>query len=228
MNLEELHAIATPIIEEAHLQGKDDDTIKMELMAAKIPFSKLNAVHKAVSIELGILVDPKEVTANLNEKIASVPWGDYETWDEVESVAQSLVENVDGATPQRAYALIRSFCREEEIKLPSRPRGGGGGPRTSKLAEIIVAMVVADPQTDVATAYAAIHEHVGGAHRHRNTLYYVFSTFAVAVAAATGSTLEDVVKNLRAQPEPAPLSADPDTSSDDEGDDDEDEDDIPF
>lgn len=203
MNLEETTLLATQIIEDAHAAGKDEDDVKMEMFAAKIPFSKLNSLYKSISIKLGHIVDPKEVTAGIGEAILEIPWEQFTTWDEVEPAISHVVDSIDGATSTRVIALVRTHCRENEIDLPRKPKGSaGGGPRSSKLSETIVALVASNPQATKAEAYDAISPLVGGANRHKNTLYYINTTFAICVAVKTEVSLADVLAALKAQPDP--------------------------
>ena len=152
------------------------------------------------------MVDPKVVTENLKQLIGDIPWADYEEWDQVESAINALADNVDGATPARALSLARSFCKEEEVVLPRKPKatsaGSGGGGRTSKLANAIVELVVSNPDATKQEAYDVVYPLTGGKNQHKNAMYYVNSVFSVAMAARKGITLVEAVKTLSEQPDP--------------------------
>jgi hypothetical protein len=223
--LEQMKINATMVIEQSHNEGLDEDATKMKMFAAGVKFSKLNSLYKSISIELGHLVDPKEITESLKELIPTVEWADIESWESgVQQAVDWLVSEVDGATPQRALALVRAYCKEEEVQLPAKPKGatggGTGGGRASKLAAGIVDLVIANPMATKQEAYDVIYPLVGGKMKHKNAMYYVNSTFAIAVAAASGTTLDVVTANLKEQADPA--NTDPaqaaDEDEDDEGD----------
>lgn len=209
MDNEDIKKLATQIIEDGYAESKSEDDVKMDMFAAKVPFSKLNSLYKTISIELGHIVDPKEVTEGINALLADIPWADFEEWDQAEPAIDHIVENVNGATPQRALSLVRAYCKTEEIDLPKKPKatgGGGGGARSSKLANAIVQAVL-DGVTSKEDAYAIINPLVGGKMKHKNTLYYVNTTFAICLAVKTETPLTDVMAELKEQADPA--GADP-------------------
>lgn len=204
-SLEEIKIIANQVIESGHLEGKGEDDVKMEMFAQGVPFSKLNSLYKAVSIELGHLVDPKLVTEGLNELIKDIPWDTYEEWEEVESAVSALVDAVDGATSGRALSLIRTYCRNEEVSLPRKPKASstGSGGRTSKLANAVVDLVISTENPTKQDAYDVVFPLTSGKNQHKNAMYYVNSVFSVALASRKGVALSEVVKELASQAEPA-------------------------
>ena len=222
--LEEIKALAEQVIDQGHADGLDADAVKMNMMTAGVPFSKLNSLFNSISIDKGYAVNPKDVTEGLKELIPEIPWADFTDWEsQVQKAIDHLADTVDGATPARALTLARAFCKEEEIELPTKPRAGGGGGRSSKLAAAIVDLVVANPEATVAEAYAVVSPLVGGNMPHKNAMYYVNTTFAIALAAANGETLDVVTKALKEQPEPVPATPDADPNSTDEVEEDDDE-----
>lgn len=199
----ELKQTATSIIENGFANDMSEDDIKMEMFSNKIPFSKLNTLYKQVAIELGLMVDPKVVTENVNEMLKEMPLDEIEEWSQVESAVQHVVDNVDGATSARVLTLMRTYCKENEIELPKKPKSAaGGGPRTSKLAEAVVSLVNRNPNATKQEAYDTLKPLVGGNFQHKNTLYYINTSFALALAAKKGIDLENVVAELKKQPDP--------------------------
>lgn len=201
--LEELRNIAIPIIQQAAEEGANADDTKMNMFASKVPYSKINSLYKNISIELGLMVDPKQVTEGINSKIKSIDWSAYKSWDDVITVLNQVEQATPGATASRVLTLVRAYTKEEEIKLPEKPRATGGtGPRSSKLSSTIVDMITKNPSTSKIEAYKVIHGLVGGANRHKNTLFYVNTTFAICSAVANGVSLVDAVSSLKAQEDP--------------------------
>lgn len=202
--------IATRIIENGFASDMSEDDIKMEMFSNKIPFSKLNSLYKQVAIELGLMVDPKVVTENVNEMLKEMPLDEIEEWHQVESAVQHVVDNVDGATSARVLTLMRTYCKENDIELPKKPKAsGGGGPRTSKLSEAVVSLVNKNPNATKQEAYDTLKPLVGGNFQHKNTLYYINTSFALALAAKKGVDLETVISDLKKQPDPEGSDPDP-------------------
>jgi len=204
MTEQDYKATATKIIENGFANDMSEDDIKMEMFSAKIPFSKLNSLYKQISIELGLMVDPKVVTENVNNLLEQMPLDEIEEWHQVESAVQHIVDNVDGATPARVLTLMRSHCKDQEIELPKKPKSASGtsGPRTSKLSEAVVNLVNKNPNATKQEAYDTLKPLVGGNFQHKNTLYYINTSFALALAAKKGVTLEEVVTELKKQQDP--------------------------
>lgn len=203
MKLEEIKALATQIIEQGWANGDQADDIKMEMFSQKIPYSKLNGLFKSISIELGLMVDPKTVTDGANALIEQVAWDEYEGWEQFAAAITKIAENVDGATDARVLTLVRSFCRDEEIEVPKKPRaGGGGGGRGGKLSEAVVALVNSNPHATKQDAYDALKGLVGGNNKHVNTMYYVNSFFAMCLAVANGTSVKEASASLSTQPDP--------------------------
>ena len=217
MSQDEIYELAKGIIVAGNADGKSDDDIKMDMFAAKVPFSKLNSLFKTISIEEGLIVDPKVIATAAGEFIEQISWDEFEEWPQVQEAVDGIVDRVDGATNARILTLIRAYCREEEIELPKKPRaGGGGGGRGSKLIGAIVDMAIANPEMTKQEAYDAIRPLVSsksGKH-HSNTLYYVNTAFAQCIAVAKSITLADSLKALKAQADPA--GSDEAVSSDDD------------
>lgn len=203
--LEELKEIAINVIQAGHMEGHDDDTVRMEMFKEGIPFSKINSLFKSTRIDLGLVVDPKVVTEGLNELIQDIPWEDYSEWSQIEEAITALTDNVDGATSGRALSLVRAYCRNEEVELPRKPKAASttGGTRVSKLADAIVSLVVANPQATKQEAFEVVYPLTSGKNQYKNAMHYVNTVFSVAQAAATGSVLSDVVANLASQEDPA-------------------------
>ena len=209
MKTDEMKTLAEGIVKAGWTEGKDEDDIKMDLFVAKIPFGKLNTLFKSVSIELGFMADPKEVTEGLKAVLEG--YGDkieLADWGAVESTIAHMAKDIEGATPQRALALLKAHCRDNEIEFPKKPAGAAGAPRAGKLANAIVALVIGNKASTKAEAFAIIYPLVGGEMKYKNALYYVNTTFAHCMAAANGQALAEVVSDINKQVDPVDPKAD--------------------
>lgn len=207
MDIKDFREVATPIVIAGKEAGKDDDTIKMELMIAKVPYSALNAVVKTILIETGLMVDPKTVTDDLNAKIETVDWEAVQEWEQLSSLGTQLADATEGATFARAITLARAYAKSElDLMLPKKPRGSGGGGkgRVGAIAKAVVELIAANPTPSKQEFYDAMIPVVGGDQQHANILYYMGLHQAVAMAIASGETLESVVEELAKQANPTP------------------------
>ena len=204
MNKDELHALAKGIIEAGYAEGKEENDVKGDMLLAKIQYGKINGLFKSISIELGHLVDPKDVTEEINKALADEDFSGVENWAEVQAVADRFAEEITGATAARAITLIRAHCKEEEVELPKKPRSGGtgGGPRTSKVATAVVELFNTNPAPTKQDFYDAVFPVVGGDKRHSNVLYYMNIYFAVCLAVKGSTDLDTVGKYLGSLPTP--------------------------
>ena len=218
MNLEEMKTVATGVIEEGYTADLDEDDIKMNMFAAKIPFSRLNSLFKSISIELDLMVDPKVVTEQANVLVAKIPWANYNTWTEIEEVIGSIVNEVEGSTASRVLTLIRAFCRDEEIKLPTKAKAGVSRARGGKVPSAIVALFRANAAPTKDEFYAVVLPLVKG---HRNAIDYMNMFFGICLAVKGGVELAPVMEALKVQVNPT----DPDPSATTENSDEESEDD---
>lgn len=222
MNVEEMKVVATQVIEDGYAADEDEDDIKMAMFAAKIPFSRLNAMFKSISIELGLMEDPKVVTEQATVLIAKVPWANYTTWTEIEEVVGQLVQKVKGSTAARVITLIRSYCRDEEIKLPTRAKAGVPRARGGKVPAAIVALFVLTPNPTKADFYNTVLPLVKG---HKNAIDYMNMFFGVCLAVKGGVELPGVVEALKTQTNPVDPNPEAvvENSEDENGEDDDDE-----
>ena len=198
MDLEAIKLQATSIIEEGYAEGKSEDDVKMDMFAAKIPFSKLNALYKSISIELGHIVDPKIVAEGVNEYLDKVDWDAMESWDEVQTAIDGIAVEVQGATNARVTALVRSFCKNEEIELPKKPKGsgGGGGGKGGKIATAIAELFLTNKTPTKQEFYDAILPNVKG---HRNATDVTKIYLGVCLAVTSGRGIAETMEELNKQ-----------------------------
>jgi len=214
MNLDETKALAKDIIETGYAENMSEDDIKLEMFTQKIPYSKLNSIFKSLSIELGLMVNPKDVTDGANALIEKIDWTVCEEWDNVATNIDHIVDNVDGASAARVLTLIRAFCKDEEIELPRKPKassGGGGGSKGGKVA-VAVADLFAQGQPTKQEYYDTVLPLVKGP---KNALAFMSTFFLICSAAKAGSSLAQAIEDTKDMPMPDVE----DTASEDEDED---------
>jgi len=209
MDINQYREKATAIVVDGLKAKASDDDIKMNLMGVGVPYSALNTVVKTIAIEEGLLVDPKVVTTELNEKIEQVDWEAVGDWDTLADYGTKLAESVDGATFARAITLTRAYCKNEmDLALPKKPRsaGGGGKGRVGAIAQAVCDLIAENASPTKQEFYDAMIPVVGGDQQHANIIYYMGLHQAVAMTVAAGGdkTLTEITAELAQQANPTP------------------------
>ena len=202
----EQRAIALPIITAGTENGATADEMKQDMMVAGIPFSALNGLLKSVSIEEGLMVDPKTVTEEVNTKVEACDWESVADWEALEALATQIADATEGATVARVVTLARAYCKNEmDLTLPKKPRtGGGGSGRVGAIALAVCELFAVNPTPTKQEFYDAMVPVVGGDQQHANIIYYMGLHLSVGTAIATGRPLADVTKELASQINPKP------------------------
>ncbi len=205
----DLVALATPIVTAAYEADEIGDSMMVKLMAAGVPFGKLNTLAKSIAIEEGLLIDPKLITAELTEKIETVNWEGIEDWEGFQVIAEGLATAVDGATFARAVTLSRAYAKNElDLALPKKPRsaGGGGKGRVGAIAQAVCDLIAANAAPTKQEFYDAMVPVVGGNQQHANIIYYMGLHQAVAMTVASNGekSLTEITAELAQQANPTP------------------------
>ena len=204
MNIDKYRKAALPIIVAAYKNDHDDDTLKMNLMGAGVPFSKLNMVAKTIAIEENLLVDPKIVTDALAERIPTVTWADVkDSWDDFSGMVTKLADSVEGATFKRTIALVRAYAKNDlDLSMPGKPRGGFTVARVGVIAEVVTGLFAANPQPTKQDFYDAVYPHVKGEKKHDSCMYYMGLYLSIASTLMSEDDIETTVKRLAEQENP--------------------------
>jgi len=200
MNLDETKDLAQGIIQAGYDENKGEDDVKMDMFAAKIPFSKLSSLFKSISIELGHIIDPKEIKDGINELIEQVSWDAMESWSDITEAVSGIMERVNGSTEGRVLTLIRAFCKVEEIDLPKKPKGTvGGRARGGKAAAAIVSLFNDNPEPTKQDFHDAVRPCTKG---DKNVLDYINMYYYVVSAVKSGTDLPSAITKLSSQADP--------------------------
>lgn len=221
MNLEQMQELAARLVEEGYADNQDANTIKTQMIVEGIDYGKVNKLYKDCAIDLGLMVDPKEITVAVVEAITDIDFSQAETWDQVEQVIAKVASEVDGATEARVTTIIRAHCRDEEIVLPKKPakKSGATGSRGGKIVEAVVALVNDNPSATRQDCYNALEDLVGGEKKHDNILYYVNLFFTPCMAVRSSVTVAEMSVTLSTQPVVTPDSVVEEATEEFEGED---------
>lgn len=126
---EEMFNLASTIIISGFKAKQTPDTIKSAIFSKGVPFSKLNKLYNFIVKEEKLIADPKEVEEKIakvvnnkyfNSDDGTVP-GSVMDYDHVNQCIEDCVEKVDGASPQKVRAVVRSIFKENDLPLPKKP-----------------------------------------------------------------------------------------------------------
>jgi len=202
---EELKLKIQGIIEEGYANEESEDNIKMAMFTAGVPFSDLNSSFKELSIDSGLMVDPKVVSKGIQGAVEQADWTSINEWGDLVEAAGRIVAEVDGATQANVISKARAYCKNEEIALPTKPKSSGGARATSgsKVHNAVLALLKENPNATRTEAFNVLYPVIGGKARYSNTLYTINSSFLLAKAAVLGISIMELSTEMAAQPVPA-------------------------
>lgn len=169
--------------------GKDEDTIKMEMCNAGIPFGKVEGMYMAVAIELGFVIDPKVLQTAIESQVKGTDWEVCDTWEQVEKFVEGILEEVEGATRQKVLSMAKKHCKESEIKLPEEAKAAKATrAKGGKVADAVVSAFGKNTKCTKDELYDAILPTVKGPD---NAEYYVNQYHTLGWALSNGVSLVD-------------------------------------
>ncbi|RLC88502.1 MAG: hypothetical protein DRJ03_02525 [Chloroflexi bacterium] len=190
------------IIKAGYKANATEDQIKRDMFDAGVDFSKLQKMYNDIALSLGIIVDPKTVTAALKPIVENSEWESVENYAQFEAVCAEIMDEVDGATLVRVKTMATSFCKANEIVLPAKPAAVTSKSIGGKAMEVMVALFIdGDPTKQecfdavLGTIKATSKDKAAVAMRKMNTAY------TALYAVANGITLHEAGENTRDQPE---------------------------
>lgn len=192
MTPEEMQALATQIITQAFNENASEDDTKQAMFSQGIPFSKLNPLYKSLSIALGFITDPKEVTAGIKANMVNCQWDACQEHSHVEAFVKQLMETVPGATNMRVMQLVKPYVKSLGITLPEPPTAAKG--TRNSVGAVASAAVEYFNSTEAPTKdgmFNAIRPHVAA---HKNAVANTKLYFNVLWAAVNRVPLIDASK----------------------------------
>lgn len=175
----------------------DVDAIKLEMFKSGVPFDKINSVYKEAAIGAGLMADPKVVRADLAKAITVSMLESLENWEDVRETAETLVQEVEGATAPMAIGALRAQAKEHELEFPTKPKASGArGYAGSVIKSLIVDTLNANPEIGSYDLVDMIYAKTSGDYRLRNTLEYFNMYAPVVLAGKHGIPLSEVKMEL--------------------------------
>ena len=190
---EEEVAKATALIKSGFDNEASPDEIKSKLFEQGIAFSNIARVYRLVTVHEDLVVDPAVVKAEVMEKLNAIkkPAEAVATIEMVDKLVESLCNNVKGAKPGKVMGLIRSWAKGQEIELPKKPAGGGGGKKgLGKLKTRYIDMFAGNKNLTREEFQAGLADAVK---TEKNAKDYTDLMYDVLRAVANGMTSDQII-----------------------------------
>ena len=155
MSDEQVIAKIEAAFSKAREAGKDEDSIKLEMIKAGSTFKTVNKDYAELLVKFGI-VDSKETR---DAAVASaVDGADLTTEEGFGAAVEKILSAVKGIEKNQAVMSLRAYCRKKEIPVWAKPKGEGG--RTGFVVTFHDALV-ANPRMTKEEAADIIHGRNG-------------------------------------------------------------------
>jgi hypothetical protein len=140
---EAMYETAKAIIVSGFKNNASEDDIKSAMFEAKVPFSALMRLYKAITINEGLIVSSKVAVANIDKylkanfkitkKTADMKHEDFQV------VIDNVIANVVGANDKRVCSVLKKRLAEKDIALPKKPKAKKGkSGKASKIQNAIL------------------------------------------------------------------------------------------
>lgn len=110
--------------------GKNEDQILVEIVNSGVKFSAATRYYKEALKESGMYIsskDRKEQATAILKEMEFAP----ESFQDVQDAVVKIREGVVDTDDKKALSAIRAYCKENEIAMPKKAKGGAGGNRSS-------------------------------------------------------------------------------------------------
>jgi len=191
MKMKEMKEIATPIIESGFESGADHDDIKGALVAAKIPFGKINSLFKTIAIELELMRDPADIKSEIDAQVTESEWDAIDTWDQITSVVEEIMDEVEGSTEAQVLSVIRAYFKDQGLTLPKKTAKKAGARSTGgKIQAAVFGLFASTQKPTKQELYDAVEPCISGK-IETNTIFNVKHYFILCYALCNNMTMED-------------------------------------
>ncbi|MCP4321365.1 MAG: hypothetical protein GY804_02955 [Alphaproteobacteria bacterium] len=104
----------------------EDDT-KMRMISSGATFKNVTRLYNQFMIDAGFAISKEDRNKAVEDTLEGREFDTEELFDEA---VAALVEAVKGSTERSAAALVRSYCKKNELDIFAKPKSTGNG-RTS-------------------------------------------------------------------------------------------------
>lgn len=147
----DLNAVIRGAFDAAHADGKEEDAIKLDMIAAGATFKNVTRLYNEFAVDAGLVVGKAEKDQVLNDTLSGA---DLSTEAVFNEKVAALVSALPGTNEKSAAALIRAYAKKNELEVFKKAKVGGGEGKAG-FAGSFYQWLIENPTStvDQATAY---------------------------------------------------------------------------
>ncbi len=122
----------------AHDADKDDDSVKIEMLAAGAKFKQVTRMFGELMIEFGYAVSKEEKAQAVSDACEEK---ELDTEEGFDAAVEALVGALESVNERGAGTMIRAYCKKNEIEFFKKPKTVAGERKdsfTSKFREFLI------------------------------------------------------------------------------------------
>jgi hypothetical protein len=193
----DFHATAVNVLNNHKDLIGNDDEIGNAMFAAGIPFSQIKKLVQEVGVELGLIVDTREIKANILSHLEGSEDMVFAKHSQFEALVQELVEEVKGSDEKIATSVLKAYCKKNEIAIPAAPKAGDKkSGRLGKLNQIYIETFKANPNATREDLFRAL---LPATKTKKNAFDYASTMHVMLWAIANGKTVEEAMSEVGGQ-----------------------------
>jgi len=182
---DELQDIRDAFKEAVEDPSKDEDDVKLAMIAAGATFKNVTRLYNKFAEEEGLIV-PKEQKQSLAED--AINSYDVTTEEGFNDAVNYIVENSDGKISTRSAAgLVRGAARKREIEFYKKPKSEGTGTRRHGFTKKFHDFLAENPHATAEEVHAFIEEHGSENTKRWESSYQKVRDLVNRVAASVGA-----------------------------------------
>ena len=104
--------------------GKDDDSTKMDMIAAGASFKSVSRTFNSLMVETGRAMSKDDKGTAVANALEGLDVSDEDGFDDA---IEAVMEGVTGATDKSAAALVRGYAKKNELECYKKTKSAGAG-----------------------------------------------------------------------------------------------------
>ena len=126
--------------DDARNEATEDELIVKLITEGGFNYRKATRLMTLALQDLGLKMSAKDRYEAVCEILTENGFAP-DTYEDVEKVVGYLAEELESTTEKQALVAVRRFAKEQDIDIPKKPKGGGGGRGPGFRGEIITWMI---------------------------------------------------------------------------------------
>lgn len=170
----------------ARADSSDEEMVVKLITEGGFQFKKAGRLLQLALEDMGVRLSNKDRYEQASELLVKNDFAP-DDWAEVIQVCEYLASELDATSEKQALVAVKKFAKENEITLPEKPKGGGGGNRSTGLRAKVHAWMVSNAtasDADLKAWLEAEGESRQGHIRHYQVDFSIARKMAAAIVAA--------------------------------------------